>query len=99
METVVVLMGLLGLASNHMQNRVQYPPQHLTQHYYSPQTGKYYTLYNGYLYEQNTPYYQGGQGALSQNVGTPNWAPQPPVGGWYPYQQTQTAANPQGIVR
>ena len=91
METLVVIMGILGIASNHLK-----PP---TQHYYSPQTGKYYTLYNGYIYEQNTPYYQGGQGALSQNVGTPNWAPQPPVGGWYPYQQTQTAANPQGIVR
>ena len=93
METLVIILGLLGAAKG-MQAQPQQPQ--IVQHYYSPQTGKYYTLYNGYIYEQNVPYYQRGQGPTNQGMGTPNWAPQPPVGGWYPQQQTQTITNSQG---
>ena len=98
METLVVVMGLLGLASNHLKPQVQYHPQPVQQ-YYNPQTNKYYIYYQGNMYEQNIPQNPGSQSYPTQNVATPNWTPQPPNGQWYPQQQTQTAANPQGYYR
>ena len=94
MEALIVIMGLLGLAKDSFPQR----PQPIQQ-YYNPQTGKYYIYYNGYMYEQNVPQYQGGQGYPPQNLATPYGAPQPPNGQWYPQQPAQTAANPQGYYR
>ena len=95
METVLVILGLLGAAKG-------LPPQQqpqAVQYYYNPQNGKYYFTHNGYLYEQNVPQNQRYQNQATQNVAPPNWTPQPPNGQWYPQQQTQTAANPQGYYR
>ena len=98
MEALVVIMGLLGLAQ---QRGVLPQPQHpqAVQQYYNPQTGKYYIYYNGYMYEQNVSQNQGYQNQSPQGVATPNWAPQPPNGQWYPQQPATTAAYPQGYYR
>jgi hypothetical protein len=98
MEALVVIMGLLGLAQ---QRGVLPQPQHpqAVQQYYNPQTGKHYIYYNGYMYEQNVPQNQGYQNQPPQSVATPNWAPQPPNGQWYPQPPVQTAANPSGYYR
>jgi hypothetical protein len=93
METVLVILGLLGAARGLPQH-----PQPV-QHFYNPQTGQHYIYYQGNMYEQNIPQNPGSQGYPTQNVATPNWTPQPPNGQWYPQQQTQTAANPQGYYR
>jgi len=98
MEALVVIMGLLGLASQHTQRPVQYPPQPAVQ-YYNPQNGKYYLYYNGYMYEQNVPQNQGYQNQPTQGVATPNWTPQPPNRQWYPQQPATAAAYPQGYYR
>jgi len=98
MEALVVIMGLLGLAQQRGHIPVQTHPQPVTQ-YYNPQTGKYYIYYNGYMYEQNVSQNQGYQNQSPQGVATPNWAPQPPNGQWYPQQPAQTAANPSGYYR
>jgi hypothetical protein len=98
METLVVVMGLLGLASNQLKNPAQYHPQPVQQ-YYNPQTGKYYIYHQGYMYEQNVPQNQGYQNQPTQNLATPNWTPQPPNGQWYPQQPAQTATYPQGFYR
>jgi len=94
-ESLVVIMGLLGLAQQRGHIPQPYHPQPVQQ-YYNPQTGKYYIYYNGYMYEQNVSQNQGNQNQPTQGVATSNWAPQPPNGQWYPQYQTQTAANPQG---
>jgi hypothetical protein len=98
MEALVVIMGLLGLASQHTQRPVQYPAQPAVQ-YYNPQNGKYYLYYNGYMYEQNVSQNQGYQNQSPQGVATPNWAPQPPNGQWHPQQPATAAAYPQGYYR
>ena len=93
METVAVILGIIGLAQGSAF------PQQQPQHYYHPQTGKHYILYKGYMYEQNVSQNPGYQNQPTQGVATSNWAPQPPNGQWYPQYQTQTAANPQGYYR
>jgi len=98
METFVVIMGLLGLASQHIQRPVQYPAQPVTQ-YYHPQTGKYYLYYNGYMYEQNVSQSAGNQNQPPQNMATPNFTPQPPVRVGSTQYQTQTPTYTQGYYR
>jgi hypothetical protein len=94
-ESLVVIMGLLGLAQQRGHIPQPYHPQPVQQ-YYNPQTGKYYIYYNGYMYEQNVSQNQGNQNQSPQGVATPNWAPQPPNGQWYPQQPTQTPTYTQG---
>jgi hypothetical protein len=98
MEALVVIMGLLGLAQQRGVLPQQHHPQ-AVQQYYNPQTGKYYIYYNGYMYEQNVSQNQGYQNQSPQGVATPNWAPQPPNGQWYPQQSATAAAYPQGYYR
>ena len=98
MEALVVIMGLLGLAQQRGVLPQQQHPQ-AVQQYYNPQTGKYYLYYNGYMYEQNVSQNQGYQNQSPQGVATPNWAPQPPNGQWYPQQPATAAAYPQGYYR
>jgi hypothetical protein len=98
MEALVVIMGLMGLAQQSGVLPQQQHPQ-AVQQYYNPQTGKYYLYYNGYMYEQNLSQNQGYQNQPSQGMSTPNWTPQPPNGGWYPQQPTQTPSYPQGYYR
>jgi hypothetical protein len=98
METFVVIMGLLGLASKAQQyTPVQNHPQPVQ--YYHPQTGKYYLYYNGYMYEQNVPQSAGNQNQPTQGVATPNFTPQPPVGGWNPQYQAKASSYTQGYYR
>jgi hypothetical protein len=47
MEALVVIMGLLGLAGQATGKQQQ------PQHFYNPQTGQRYIMYNGALYEQS----------------------------------------------
>ena len=98
MEALVVIMGLLGLAQ---QRGVLPQPQHpqAVQQYYNPHTGKHYIYYNGYMYEQNIPQNQGYQNQPTQGVATPNFTPQPPVGGWNPQYQTKASTYTQGYYR
>lgn len=97
-ESLVVIMGLLGLAQQRGHIPQPYHPQPVQQ-YYNPQTGKYYIYYNGYMYEQNVSQNQGYQNQSPQGVATPNWAPQPPNGQRYTQQPATAAAYPQGYYR
>jgi len=98
MEALVVVMGLLGLASNHLKPQVQYHPQPVQQ-YYNPQTGQHYIYYQGNMYEQNVPQNPGSQSYPTQSVATPNGPQQPPEWQWSTRQPAQTAAYPQGFYR
>jgi len=97
METLVVVMGLLGLASNQLKNPVQYHPQPVQQ-YYNPQTGKYYIYHQGYMYEQNVPQNQGYQNQPPQNLASP-YGTQTGPQSYYYGQPPQTATYPQGFYR
>ena len=95
METLVVIMGLLGLANKAQQyTPVQNHPQPVQ--YYHPQTGKYYLYYNGYMYEQNVSQSAGNQNQPPQNMATPNFTPQPPVRIGSTQYQTQTPTYTRG---
>ena len=95
METVLVILGLLGAAKG------LHTPQHPqpVQHFYNPQTGQHYIYYQGNMYEQNVPQNPGSQSYPTQSVATPNGPQQPSEWQWSTRQPIQTATNPQGYYR
>jgi len=100
METIAVILGIIGLATGNRSPPQYYQPmQQTVQEYYDPQTGKRYLYFQGQWYGQNVSQNQGYQNQSPQGVATPNWAPQPPNGQWYPQQPATAAAYPQGYYR